>query len=174
VDSSRLSAVLSQIQAAEQQLRDIQGQLGQALRSDDFLTSIQQRSSIPGGSFDFDLPQLHCWLQQPHAARAQALKAWKNTVAAVQQAVDLSVSLIRSSTTPVTETAHNGLFQHTLDKQLSVQLLRVSLPKQARLYAEISGSKHRFSIRFMSTANDGQHPKSITHDVDFELTTCVI
>lgn len=173
VDSSRLNAVLKQIQAAEQQLRNIQGQLGQSLRSDDFLSSIQQRSSIPGGSFDFDLPLFHYWLKRPHKGRAADLDRWQQAVAPVQQAVDLSVSLIRSSATPVKETASNGLFQRTLDVQLPVQLLRISLPKDAGLYAEISGSKHRFTIRFIA-ADDCRHPKFVSHDVDFMLTTCVI
>lgn len=173
VDSKRLSTVLAQIQHAEGQLRDVQGQLGQALRSDDFLTSIQQRSSIPGGSFDFDLPQLHCWLQLPHADRAAALSDWQRTVSPVQEAIDLSLSLIRNSATPAQERAANGLFQRTLDNQLPLQLLRIGLPRDARLFAEISGSKHRFTIRFMS-AGDGQHPKAISHDVDFKLTTCMI
>jgi cell division protein ZapD len=173
VDGKRLQTVLERIQGAEQELRNVQGQLGQTLRSDDFLTSIQQRSSIPGGSFDFDLPQLHCWLQRPHPERAAALGNWKQAVAPVQRAVDLSIFLIRSSATPLKETAANGLFQRTLDNQLPTQLLRISIPRATRLFAETSGSKHRFSIRFMSMGDDG-HPKSVSHDVDFELTTCVI
>jgi cell division protein ZapD len=173
VDNERLSTVLGKIRDAEAELRNIQGQLGQALRSDDFLTSIQQRSSIPGGSFDFDLPQFHYWLKRPHPERAGILEEWHQAVAPVQQAVDLSVSLIRSSATPVRETASNGLFQRTLDMQLPAQMLRITLPKDAKLFAEISGSKHRFAIRFMS-GTDCRHPKSVTHDVDFILTTCVI
>jgi cell division protein ZapD len=173
VDSGRLRAVLNDIDAAEGKLRQVQGQLGHGLRSDEFLTSIQQRSSIPGGSFDFDLPQFHHWLRRPHPERAADLNAWLNTIAPVQQAVELSVSLIRNSATPVRETASNGLFQRTLDTQLPVQLVRITLPLDSPLFAEVSGSKHRFAVRFMFS-EDGLHARSCSEDVQFMLTTCVI
>ncbi|RTZ72032.1 MAG: hypothetical protein DSZ02_10275 [Gammaproteobacteria bacterium] len=32
------------------------------MRKSDFLNGIAQRMSIPGGSFEFDLPQFHYWL----------------------------------------------------------------------------------------------------------------
>ena len=173
VDSNRLQAVLGNIREVEQNLRGVQGQLGQSLRSDEFLTSIQQRSSIPGGNFDFDLPHYHHWLHRPHAERAVHLAAWLDTIAPVRQAVELSVSLIRNSATAVKEKAVNGLFQRTLDNQLPVQMLRISLPSDSKLFAEVSGSKHRFTIRFMA-ADDGLHPRACNEDVDFQLTSCVI
>lgn len=173
VDSRRLQAVLDDIDAAEHSLRQVQGQLGHGLRSDEFLTSIQQRSSIPGGSFDFDLPQFHHWLQRPHEQRAAQLDSWRQNIAPVQQAVELSVALIRNSATPVRETARNGLFQRTLDTQLPVQLVRITLPLDSPLFAEVSGSKHRFAVRFMGSEDD-LHTRSCNEDVSFLLTTCVI
>ena len=41
------------------------------------------------------------------------------------------------------------------------------------LFAEISGSKHRFCIRFMESS-DWEHPVKTESDVPFELNTCVI
>jgi cell division protein ZapD len=173
VDSSRLNAVLQDIRAVEQSLRQVQGQLGQSLRTDEFLTSILQRSSIPGGSFDFDLPQFHHWLHRPHAERAAQLGGWLDTIASVHRAVELSISLIRNSANPVKEKATNGLFQRTLDNQLPVQMLRLILPVDSGLFAEVSGSKHRFTVRFMSVNGD-LHPRACGDDVEFLLTTCVI
>lgn len=173
VDSSRLNAVLQDIRAVEQSLRQVQGQLGQSLRSDEFLTSILQRSSIPGGSFDFDLPQFHHWLHRAHNKRTAQMAMWLETITSVHHAVELSVSLIRNSATPVNEKAINGLFQRTLDNQLPVQMLRIILPTDGGLFAEVSGSKHRFSVRFMSI-NEDLHPRACSDDVDFLLTTCVI
>lgn len=173
VDSGRLKAVLNDVRAVEESLRQVQGQLGQVLRSDEFLTSILQRSSIPGGSFDFDLPQFHHWLQCPHTERAEQLGRWTASVTPVQRAVELAVSLIRNSATPVRETAANGLFQRSLDNQLPVQLLRISLPADSGLFAEISGSKHRFAVRFMRV-DDELRARACGDDVRFLLTTCVI
>lgn len=174
VDSSRLDQVLKDIGAVEQALRQVQGQLGQPLRSDEFLTSILQRSSIPGGSFDFDLPQYHYWLHRPHAERAAQLAAWLDSIASVRQAVELSVSLIRNSANPVREKAPGGLFQRTLDNQIPAQMLRISVPADSGLFAEVSGSKHRFTVRFMTVDDGTQHPRACGEDVAFMLTTCVI
>ncbi len=173
VDSSRLQAVLKDIQQVEQALRMVQGQLGQPLRSDDFLTAVLQRSSIPGGSFDFDLPQYHHWLKRPHTERAQQLAVWSHSVASVKQAVDLAVTLIRNSANPVRERAVNGLFQRTLDNQIPIQMVRILLPAESGLLAEVSGSKHRFAVRFMQVGDD-LHPVACSEDIDFLLTTCVI
>lgn len=173
VDSGRLTAVLKDIHDVEQAIRLVQGQLGHALRSDEFLTSILQRSSIPGGSFDFDLPQFHHWLQRPHAQRATQLAVWLHSITSVRQAVDLSVGLIRNSANPVRERAVNGLFQRTLDNQLPAQMVRILLPADSGLFAEVSGSKHRFAVRFMAVGED-LHPAACKQDVDFLLTTCVI
>lgn len=173
VDGQRLQAVLDDIRDVEQDMRQVQGQLGQALRCDEFLTSIQQRSSIPGGSFDFDLPQYHHWLHGEHAARSRNLANWLDTVSPVQRAVELSVSLIRNSANATREQAPGGLFQRTLDNQLPVQMLRIALPAAGGLFPEVSGSKHRFALRFMSVDED-LHPRACRQDVDFLLTTCMI
>ena len=77
-------------------MRDINGQLGQPLRSNDFLNSIVQRSSIAGGAFDFDLPQYHYWLQMPQQERALQLDDWRHEVTPVQDAVELLLNLIRA------------------------------------------------------------------------------
>lgn len=173
VDSSRLKAVLNDINNVEQSLRRVQGQLGQALRTDEFLTAVLQRSSIPGGSFDFDLPQYHHWLQRPHSERTHQLTVWAHHVAPVKEAVALAVGLIRNSANPVRERAVNGLFQRTLDNQLPAQMIRIILPGDSGLFAEVSGSKHRFAVRFMKMG-EGLHPTANSDDIDFLLTTCVI
>jgi cell division protein ZapD len=53
------------------------------------------------------------------------------------------------------------------------QLVRVGIPSAGGIYAEISGGKHRFSIRFMDCA-DWQHPTQVDHDVPFTLSICMM
>jgi len=171
VDRVRLDQILGDVQAVGEAVQAVQGQLGHALRNNDFLTAVVQRSSIPGGSFDFDLPQLHHWLKQDHAERVMQLDAWRQEVAAVQDAVDLLLSLIRNSATAKPEHAIAGFYQRTLSGSTQAQLVRVALPGGTPLFAEISGSKHRFSIRFLE-CNDMEHPAQTTDDVAFMLTTC--
>jgi len=173
VDHGRLQIVLKDIKHTSGQLNQVQGQLGQGLRKDEFLGSIQQRSSIPGGSFDFDLPQYHHWLSGPYESRQRQIADWSEEVMPVKNAVDLLFGMIRNSATPQHEVAEQGFYQLSLKGQQAVQLVRVRLPHEAGLYAEISGSKHRFSVRFLD-ALDLEHPAQTAADVPFQLTTCVI
>lgn len=173
VDTDRLERILHELVKSCQGVRDVNGQLAQALRSNDFLSSIQQRSSIPGGAFDFDLPQYHYWLQMPQAARAGHLGEWSDQVAPVREAVTLLLGLIRSSAVPTHEEAVNGFFQKSVPGNIAAQLVRVTLPSADGIYAEVSGGKHRFSIRFMDCA-DWQHPAQVDRHVDFALSVCMI
>ncbi len=173
VDPHRLEHILQHLVQSCQGVRDINGQLGQALRGNEFLNSIVQRSSIAGGSFDFDLPQYHYWLQMPQQERSLQLDDWRHEVSAVQDAVELLLNLIRNSALPTQEHAANGFFQKSLPGNVSAQLVRVGIPSGGGVYAEISGGKHRFSIRFME-CNDWQHPTQVDRNIAFTLSTCAI
>ena len=91
----------------------------------------------------------------------------------VRDALTLLLSLTRSSSRPLQETATQGFFQQTLDAQRPTQLIRVGIADTLHMFAEISGGKHRFSIRFMDCA-DWQHPTQVDRDVPFSLSTCLI
>jgi cell division protein ZapD len=173
VDTERLAHILQDLQHTCDTVREINGQLGQSLRSNEFLNSIVQRSSIAGGSFDFDLPQYHYWLQMPQGERSLQLDGWRQEIAAVHDAVDLLLNLIRNSAVPSQEQAAQGFYQKSLPSSVVAQLVRVQLPSSAGLYAEISGGKHRFSIRFMD-CSDWQHPHQADRQVPFALSICLI
>ena len=173
VDMQRLGQILDGLEKNLVELHRSEGQLGQYLRENEFLKSIMQRSSIPGGSCAFDMPQFHFWLEQPPEDRIHQLQHWASRLATVQHAVSLLVSLIRSSSTPRKELAQQGFFQQSLDAQMPVQLVRVSIPKALRLFAEISGGKHRFTVRFMRFTEEGERASQTYEDTGFLLTTCV-
>jgi len=173
VDHDRLKHILQDLQQSQRALQQIQGQLGSNLRSSEFLNSILQRSSIPGGGFDFDLPQLHLWLNQPHAERLLQFDDWRNEVSAVHEAVELLLNLIRGSTRARPQQAPKGFFQKSLPNGAAIQMVQVTLPQDSDLYAEISGGKHRFSIRFME-AQDWEHPTPTERNVAFGLNVCII
>src|ERR1051325_7095184 len=52
------------------------GKIGQYLRENDWLMSIKQRTGIPGGACEFDLPSYHYWLHRPATERTGQLAAW--------------------------------------------------------------------------------------------------
>jgi cell division protein ZapD len=51
-------------------------------------------------------------------------------------------------------------------------LLRITLQPGVNLYPEISGSHHRFTVRFMQWPDASQRPVQINKDVHFRLTIC--
>lgn len=173
IDHDRLQHILQNLEESQRALRQVKGQLGAALRASEFLNSVLQRSAIPGGGFDFDLPQLHYWLAQPHAERLLQLDRWRDEIAAVQEAVDLLLGLIRHSTTFAPCQATAGFYSQGLPSGAAVQMIRVRLPGDSALYAEISGGKHRFSIRFMDSS-DWEHPVQTARNLRFELNVCII
>ncbi len=168
VDQQRLEQILQDISELSQKLKSNSSQLGQSLRANEFLKTISQRLFIPGGSFDFDLPQFHYWLHLPHAERVLQLNGWCQEIRIVQDTADLLLSLIRNSNHPKQIVAKQGIYQQSLDSQRSVQLIQVMLPKDIEVYAVISGNKHRFCVRFMQS-NDWEHPGQANFDIPFVL-----
>ena len=173
VDSERLEDILHQLNSNIINLHNVNGQLGKLIRDNEFLKTILQRGSLPGGDSDFDLPLYFYWLELPLAVRVSQLKEWVSTLDPLRQAVDLLLMLIRGSNIPRDEIAENGFFQKTLDGGVTVQLVRIVMNKNINLYPEVSGGKHRFNIRFMETT-PLDHPQQTHEHVPFKLTTCVI
>ncbi len=174
VDRERLNAILDDLDLLIDRLYALNGQVGQNLRQNEFLNSIRQRSSIPGGTCDFDLPAFHHWLQQPPETRKADLERWLGEFDAIFSAIDLMLRLIRESTPPVEQVAEGGFFQQSLDRNTPYQLIRVLLPREHPCFAEISGGKHRFTVRFMQTTSADQKPVQTEEDITFELSCCAI
>ncbi|MDF1528084.1 MAG: cell division protein ZapD [Sedimenticola sp.] len=173
VHEERLNQILRELKGISTKLQQFSGQLGQELRENEFLKSITQRSSIPGGSCAFDLPLYHFWLQQPFEQRHKQIVTWRETLDTVHTAVMLLLSLIRGSTTPTRELASGGFFQQSLDPQSPAQLIRVGLPRESNLYAEISGGKHRFTIRFLEPSHM-ERAVQTKQDTTFFLNCCIL
>lgn len=173
VDQQRLARVLEDISTTSDRLHATSGQLGKSLRKNEFLASIAQRLAIPGGSFEFDLPQFHFWLHLPYETRAGQLDQWRREVAVVQDTVELLLGLLRNSNVPRQMTASRGIYQKSLDPQRPVEMIQVTIDPALGLFAEISGSKHRFCIRFMQSL-EWERPATAEMDIPFTLKTCVI
>jgi cell division protein ZapD len=121
------------------------------------------------------MPQYHYWLTQPEEKRIGELESWFSALLPLKQAVGLLVELIRTSSTAQPRVAQQGFYQQSLDTKAPIQLLRVTLPYEEGMIAEISGGKHRFSVRFMNV-NEGVsvRPTQVVQDVSFDLTVCVM
>ncbi len=174
VDKVALEQLLSDLDQTLDALHLTKSAIGQTLRENDFLYGIRQRSSIPGGTCDFDLPAYHFWLQHTTDEERQSqILDWSEQFSAVRAAIDITLQLIRGSSGFKEFTTSSGFHQHNLDSNQPTQLVRVKLPQDSDFYPEISGGKHRFTVRLMKF-DINQRPHQINDDVNFELSCCVM
>ena len=150
----------------------LDGKLGEHLKRNDFLIGIKQRTSIPGGSCDFDLPQLRFWLNQSHERRSSDLKNWAAPYLELDHVIELLLKTLRDSASARTVVAENGFYQKPLDTRQSTQLLRISIPADATFYPEISAGKHRYSVRFMRLNPGDAPPTQVKENIEFQLLRC--
>ena len=69
IDRQTLEQLLGEIDTVSGQLLAQAGKSGTHLRENEWLMAIKQRTGIPGGVCEFDLPAYHYWLHQDGAAR---------------------------------------------------------------------------------------------------------
>ncbi len=172
VDTAKLELLLSKQKNASNRVLKLDGKLGEHLKRIDFLLSIKQRTSIPGGSCDFDLPELRFWLNQSHDQRESDLRRWAAPYLEIETVIALILGSIRDSASPKRVIAENGFFQQPLDPQQSNQLLRISIPADLVIYPEISAGKHRYSVRFLNPLPIDSVPSQVKEDVPFMLARC--
>jgi cell division protein ZapD len=174
VDPDTLSAVLAKIGAVIARIHRLDSLTLDAVRQSDFLGAIHKRSQVPGGTCRFDLPALYHWLQQDSLVRDEQVREWLAPFTPLREALALILQLVRESAIPQPETAAQGFFQRGLDPNAPNQLIRVLLPPGGTLFPEISGGRHRFTIRFLDQPNPNHRATQSTADVSFDLACCVI
>ena len=173
VDTSKLSQIMEELKQITSDLQASNGKIGMDLTKNELFKSISQRSTIPGGTCSFDLPAYYYWLQQAENQRKQDLLAWIKPFDLIRKAIDLVLRFIRQSSVPSSKIAESGFYQQPLERELPFQLLRISVEHSLPYFAEISGGKHRFTVRFMTT-NPNERPSQADKDVPFLLTCCVL
>ena len=172
VDSGRLDSLIHNLAASRDELSHIGTAYLQPLKDSEFLNAIKHRSAIPGGTCEFDLPEYNHWLRQPFARRQQDMEGWSGSIRPVCDAVTELMWLIRESAEPKEKMAINGMYQHSMQKDGNCRLLRVSLAGGSSLFPEISGSQHRFTVRFLEWSTIDSRAVQTGHDVPFQLSIC--
>jgi cell division protein ZapD len=177
ISEDALAGVLKDIEAASSALFGMAGKIGQYLRENDWLMSIKQRTGIPGGACEFDLPSYHYWLHRPAEERTGNLAAWTAPLFALRDGTAIILRILRESGKPQAQRAPQGTFQQMGGK--TAQMLRVRLDATAPCVPEISANKYVLNIRFL--AQNGSpgaggiaeiKARTADWDVDFELTFC--
>lgn len=119
-----------------------------------------------------DLPALQNWLALPAEDRRAQLNRWLEDLGALDRSLRLVLMLLRESAAPSHETADNGIFQRALESGTSHQLIRVRVGEGEGLFPEISGGKHRITVRFLEQPDVSKRPRHVQRNVAFELSCC--
>ncbi len=172
VDSGRLDSLIRNLIESRAQIDASGPQYLQPLKDSAFLNAIKNRSAIPGGTCEFDLPEYSHWLRQPFDRRQQDLSSWIDAIRPLCDAVTEVLWLIRESAQPVEKLAEQGMYQHNMQKDVQCRLLRISMTDDQALYPEISGSQHRFTVRFLQWSTIECRAVQASHDVPFQLSVC--
>jgi cell division protein ZapD len=173
-DTEKLANILAELTRISKNLYAVTGKIGLHVMESDLFQSITQRSSIPGGTCSFDLPEYHYWLEQDAAVCRKDLEHWSSPFSDVRTAIELILNLLRQSNSATQEVAAAGFFQFSPERgNQPCQLIKVTLVKSLPYFAEISGGKHRCSIRFMAPADGDKRPSQSPDDIPFELTCCL-
>jgi cell division protein ZapD len=172
VDARRLDTLIRTLIDSRAELDSIGTQFLQQLKGSEFLNGIKNRSAIPGGTCEFDLPEYSHWLRQPQQRRQEDLSRWIGAIRPLCDAVTEVLWLIRESAQPVDKIAINGMYQHNMQKDTHCRLLRINLLDGSTLYPEISGSQLRFTVRFLEWSSIDSRAVQTGHDVPFQMSIC--
>jgi cell division protein ZapD len=171
ISEDALSGVVKDIEQASAALFAMTGKIGQYLRENDWLMSIKQRTGIPGGACEFDLPSYHYWLNRPSEERTGQLAAWTGPLYPLRDGTAIILRILRESGKPQPIKAAQGTFQQMLGGK-TAQMMRVRLAPDAPCVPEISANKYMLNIRFLAQSGEDTRTRTADWDVDFELTFC--
>lgn len=172
VSENALDDTVTSVGTILSELKQPAYQPGSRLRQDELANLVKQRSAIPGGSCNFDVPAFHYWLSAPAKIRGAQLSEWMRDLRAVEKATSIILRLIRESNSPRKACASGGFYQEQLDNSQVWQLVRIIVQAESGVYPEISGGKHRFTVRFYAQHDTAARPGQVSDDVDFELQCC--
>ncbi len=171
IEQSTLQTLLADIDTAAAQLIGQQGKAGAHLRDNEWLMAIKQRTGIPGGVSEFDLPAYHHWLNRSADERRHDLAGWIDPFAPIAAGVAIVLRLLRENGRVSRHVAHHGMFQLMLTTTKVAQLLRLTLARDLPCVPEVSANKYALNIRFISAFG---MDRGVVYDnsVEFELAFC--
>jgi len=140
------------------------------IKEEPFLASLKQRFSIPGGQCDFDLPQLHYWLQLDSDQRNAKLEHWLAPLGAIEQAVNMVMTFVRERGQFSSVKAPEGFYQDTTG---DIEMLRIKYTPAYGAFPTVSGNKYRYALRFMQLCDEADTGRAnVKQDIMFSLAKC--
>jgi cell division protein ZapD len=170
IDHARLDALVGEVANLKAAIARGGPHFMNSLKDCEFLNTIKHRSSIPGGTCVFDLPDYAYWLRLPHEERMEQFERWIGVLEPICAAVAELLWLTREATEPVERVAAEGLYQHQMDRLAQINLARVIMPRSAGYYPEISAGRHRVTVRFVKWQGVDMRPAQVNRDIKFLMS----
>jgi cell division protein ZapD len=171
IEPQVLDSVLAEIDSVTANLLAQTGKVGAQLRENEWLMAIKQRTGIPGGACEFDLPAYHHWLNLDPPTRQHDLQGWLAPLLPIHSGLTIILRLLRDNGRTSRHTAYHGVFQLMLTTAKVAQLLRLSLARDLPCVPEISANKYALNIRFVGVT--GMDRGAVFDgDVEFDLMFC--
>jgi len=171
ISEDALSQVIDEIDQSFAALNNQSGKAGQSLNDNDWLMGIRGRMSIPGGTFEFDLPSYFAWQHKCGESRQADLLQWTQSLTAMSDAIYLLLRLLRDSGAPQKVMATGGVFQQSLPQTRTFLLMRVALDPHLECVPEITGNRLMVTVR-LTQMGEGNRSTPVNDDVAFELALC--
>lgn len=166
-----LEEILDAIERTSTRLLALTGKFAQQLRENEWLMAIKQRTSIPGGTCQFDLPSYYVWQQKSELDRRADLMRWVSPLMPTAEASRILLQLLRDNGKTRRCVAHHGAFQQAAGGAV-VQLIRISFDSTLKILPELSANKYAINIRFVSAETGESRARQTERDVEFNLTYC--
>ena len=174
VDPNNLEKVIATIKDSLTTLKSRDYKPGNCLKADELIHQVRQKNSSQKGVAKFDLPRFYFWSNLSQEEKILQIEKWMSDILLLKNANTLMLEIIRGSSVTSFETALEGFFQRSLDKEKVSYLLRFSLPMSLPVFPEASGGKHRFTVRFFHHYDTSSKPKQTSDAIHLQVQICGI
>ena len=174
VNTELLNNTLEEIRQAISTVTDTVGKTGQSIRENQWLQIIRTRQTIAGGTCEFDLPQLHQWLNRPSEERRAELLGYVRPLDSIRLASALLLRFLREGTEKFSYTANKGIFQFPMTNRQLPALAQIWVPRELNVIPEVSANKYMLWIRF--SRPDAEHKLHAvrSENIPFHMGICTL
>lgn len=175
VDQKKLLQVVREKQATIRLLDEFRFPLAN-YTNNHFLDSVRLRLSVPGGTCNFDLPQMNAWLHLSDQVRKKDLENWFEPFLVLKSALQSTLSMTRMSADFSTNTAEKGYFsgKQSPKRPTGYSLIRITLEYHPGIYPKVSTGPQQFRIYFFEIGELQNRPSQIQKDIQFQLACCTL
>jgi len=173
INTYKLTSILAEIEEAIALLNITNNKISRSMiESDPLLNNAWQKIFTNSIINPCDIPSYYYWLQQPMAICEQKIKEWLKHLEPIKICIRLLLEITRESSLFETKISNNGFYQQILNAQNICQLIRLQVEGGCDYFPEVSGSKHRVNIRFMTYSHEDPKLVQTAHDIKFQVAAC--